>query len=90
MQIPSRTIQATPVAPGIAIGRVMLLHSSGSGNVPVTTVKPDDVTAELKRFHDALDITKKQLQDLREQLKLQLEVNSKLPVMGSPSAAPLR
>jgi len=73
MQIPSRTIQATPVAPGIAIGRVMLLHSSGSGNVPVTTVKPDDVTAELKRFHDALDITKKQLQDLREQLKLQLD-----------------
>ena len=72
MQKESRIIQAVPVAPGIAIGRVMLLHDSSSGNVPVTGISPDGTAAELQRFHQSLIKTKKQLQDLHEQLKLRL------------------
>ena len=45
MQTQSRTIQATPVAPGIAIGRVMLLHSSGFRNVPEASINAGDTAA---------------------------------------------
>ncbi len=72
MQKESRIIQAVPVAPGIAIGRVMLLHNSSSGNVPVTGISPDEINAELQRFHQSLLKTKKQLQDLHGQLKRRL------------------
>ncbi len=69
----SRTIQATPVAPGIAIGRVMLLHSSSTGNVPVTRITAAQTGKEVKRFHDALQVTKEQIHNIREQLKLRLK-----------------
>ena len=69
MHIASRIIQATPVAPGIAIGRVKLLHDSGFGNVPVTGIDASRVDSELTRFREALELTRKQIQDLRERLK---------------------
>ncbi len=68
----SRIIQAVPVAPGIAIGRVMLLHDSSAGNVPVTGITAAEVETELQRFHTSLVRTKKQLNDLHEQLKTRL------------------
>ena len=73
MQTPSRTVQATPVAPGIAIGRVRLLHGSSTGNVPVSRIAASEVERELARFRAALELTKKQLLDLREQLKATLD-----------------
>ncbi len=71
MRVPSCTVQATPVASGIAIGRVMLIHKKnfGDGN---TAISADEVQLELERFHTALEVTKKQLQDLQEKLRRKL------------------
>ncbi len=72
MQKPSRTIQAVPVAPGIAIGRVMPLHNSTSGNAVVSEITPAETDREIRRFHASLTRTKEQLQNLHEQLKQRL------------------
>ncbi len=71
MRVPSCTVQATPVASGIAIGRVMLIHKKnfGDGNV---SIAPQEVEFELERFHKALAITRKQLQELQDTLRRKL------------------
>ena len=71
MRVPSCTVQATPVAAGIAIGRVMLIHSEAQETKNVT-ITPEMVPAELERFHTALAITKKELQELQEKLRIKL------------------
>ena len=71
MRVPSCTVQAVPVAAGIAIGRVMVLHPT---SVPVKDVKitPARKDAELERFHAALEITKVQLAELQIKLREKL------------------
>jgi len=71
MRIASCTVQATPVAPGIAIGRVMLMHGTAPA-VKNTVITPDQVPGELEKLHNALELTRKQLQDLRETLRKRL------------------
>lgn len=67
----SCTIQATPVSSGIAIGRVMLIH----GETPFsknTRISAEQTAGELERFHEALQITKTQLEELRSKLRNKL------------------
>ena len=72
MRVPSSIVQAVPVASGIAIGRVMLLHGSAAQSAKSVTISVDRIPVELSRFHEALAETKKQLLELREQLRLRL------------------
>ncbi len=74
MRVPSCTVQAAPVAAGIAVGRVMQLHSAVQAAKTVS-ISADAVSAELEKFHAALLETRKQLQDLREKLRKKLHDN---------------
>lgn len=67
MRVPSCTVQATPVASGIAIGRVMLLHGKDQ-SAKIVSISAENVPAELVRFRTALSETRSQLQELREKL----------------------
>ena len=59
----SCTVQAIPVAPGIAIGKVMRLQSSA--HTPERKlIAPDAVDAEIARFNAAVSTSRKQLQEL--------------------------
>lgn len=69
MLLPSRVIQASPVAPGIAIGRVMLIPSGLTVSVNFVRISPEECETEIKRFHAALDKTREQLQEITQQLK---------------------
>ena len=71
MRAKGYSVQAVPVASGIAIGRVMLLP----GAVPAATdivIPAGQVNEELARFRAALEETKKQLRELRERLREKL------------------
>ncbi|MBO5668359.1 MAG: phosphoenolpyruvate--protein phosphotransferase [Lentisphaeria bacterium] len=74
MRVPSCTVQATPVAPGIAIGRVMILHSVADHGKN-TTITPEQVAFELEKFHTALAVTKEQLAELQTRLRKKLYDN---------------
>lgn len=74
MPIPTCTVQAAPVASGIAVGRVMFLHG-GVQPSKIISIAPGEVESELNRFHEALAETKKQLRELREKLRLKLQPN---------------
>ncbi|MBE6359235.1 MAG: phosphoenolpyruvate--protein phosphotransferase [Lentisphaerae bacterium] len=71
MRVPTCTVQATPVAGGIAIGRVMRIHGEVRP-VHQVTIDPADIPAELERFHAALDLTRDQLQKLQNKLREKL------------------
>lgn len=71
MRVPTCTVQATPVAGGIAIGRVMRIHGEVRP-VHQVTIDPADIPAELERFHAALDLTRDQLHKLQNKLREKL------------------
>ena len=58
------------LAPGIAIGKVMPLHSTTRNQVPEKRLV-SDVEAELERFSAALKETEMQLASLRDEVKTQ-------------------
>ena len=60
------------LAPGIAIGKVLPLHSSNRTGVPEMR-SVTDVDAEVTRFSDALTTTCKQLESLRDELISRLQ-----------------
>ena len=68
MRVPSCTVQAVPVAAGIAIGRVMLIHGNQSQSAKNVSITAAEVPGELARFHAAMDVTRQQLVQLREKL----------------------
>ena len=73
MTQPSQTIQAIAVSPGIAIGRVLRLRTHSHLLEPEPhKLAPEEVEAELKRFHTAQEVTRKQLTELRERLRTRL------------------
>ncbi|MBO7328151.1 MAG: phosphoenolpyruvate--protein phosphotransferase [Lentisphaeria bacterium] len=72
MRVSSCTVQATPVASGIAVGRVMLLNG-GVQTTNILSISREEVQTELKRFHEALQETRKQLCELREKLCAKLQ-----------------
>ena len=71
MRVPTCTVQATPVAGGIAIGRVMRIHGEVRP-VHQVTIDPADIPTELERFHAALDLTRDQLHKLQNKLREKL------------------
>ena len=62
------------LAPGIAIGKVLALHSSSRNQVPEKRLI-DDVQSELGRFASALKATEIQLAALRDEVKNRLHEN---------------
>ena len=72
MRVSSCTVQATPVASGIAVGRVMLLNG-GVQTTNILSISREEVQTELNRFHEALQETRKQLCELREKLCAKLQ-----------------
>ncbi len=71
MQRMSLRFDGIALAPGIAIGKVMALHSSNRNLVPEKRLI-EDSSKELERFADALKETEIQLASLRDELKTRL------------------
>ena len=75
MLVPSCTFQAIPVAPGIAIGRVMRSADVAQTVPAAEIIATERVDAELARFHASLDQTREQLTDLKKQMQGRFEGN---------------
>ena len=71
MAVETQTIQAIPVSPGIAIGRVQQLHPASRRPEP-RRIPVEEVAAELRRFDAARAATRKQLAALQEKLRSRL------------------
>ena len=54
------------VSPGIAIGRVLLLHRPTDVS-PERKIAPDEVAAEIQRLRDAINLSRQQLETVRRQ-----------------------
>ena len=53
--------QGIGVSAGIAIGKVFVLHSGESFNLPKRTVGPEQISNEIARFEDALTRTRNEI-----------------------------
>lgn len=73
MLTPSCNIQAIPVAPGIAIGRVMRIGETPREQPEPVVLAPEMAEPELARFHSALEKTGLQLAGLSDKLKQKLQ-----------------
>ena len=71
--VPGTTIQAIPVAPGIAIGRVMRFGAAMQDIPDPSPVKPSETAAEWERFLNAVEKTKQQLASLQQKLREKLD-----------------
>ena len=72
MLTPSCNIQAIPVAPGIAIGRIMRIGGN-LNDVPEPVVLDDSMAGpEMIRFQTALEATRSQLEGLQKKLQEKL------------------
>ncbi len=73
MTLPSQTLNAIAVSPGIAIGRVMRIHSRNRYQEPeAARIAPDKAEAEIARYHAAQELTRKQLHELQNQVRNKL------------------
>jgi len=68
MAVETQTIQAIPVSPGIAIGRVLQVHAAGH-RPEARRIPAEGVAAELRRFDAARAATRGQLAALQEKLR---------------------
>lgn len=59
-------------SPGIAIGKVFVLHSGGSFNLPKRSVGPDQISDEIARFEEALTCTRTEILGIRRKLSDQI------------------
>ncbi|MGE4564972.1 MAG: phosphoenolpyruvate--protein phosphotransferase [Victivallaceae bacterium] len=68
------TFQAIPVSPGIAIGRVFVFRSrSDRATAPEDmSVAAEAIEDEVRRFHAALESTRAELTELREEIRRKL------------------
>ena len=64
--------QGIGVSPGIAIGKVFVLHSGDSFNLPKRSVGPEQISNEIARFEDALTRTRTQILAIRRKLSDQI------------------
>lgn len=60
-------LQGIPVSPGIALGKIKI-QISGSKEPVAYEISPEEVDAELVRFHQALQATAEQIRALRERM----------------------
>ena len=60
-------LQGIPVSPGIALGKIKI-QISGSREPVAYDISPEEVDAELVRFHRALQTTADQIRTLRERM----------------------
>lgn len=60
-------LQGIPVSPGIALGKIKI-QISGSKEPVAYEISPEEVDAELVRFHQALQTTADQIRTLRERM----------------------
>jgi len=60
------------VSPGIAIGKVFVLHSGESFNLPKRSVGPEQLSNEIARFEDALTRTRTEILSIRRKLSDQI------------------
>ncbi len=64
--------QGIGVSPGIAIGKVFILHSGGSFNLPKRSVGPEQISNEIARFEEALTRTRTEILGIRRKLSDQI------------------
>lgn len=72
MLSPSCTVQAIPVAPGIAVGRVMRVGGTPRELPEPVVLAPEMALPEMARFNSALDKTRIELCALRDELREKL------------------
>jgi len=60
------------VSPGIAIGKVFILHSGGSFNLPKRSVGSEQISNEIARFEEALTHTRTEILGIRRKLSDQI------------------
>ncbi len=67
-----KEFQGIGVSPGIAIGKVFVLHSGESFNLPKRAVGPEQISNEIARFEDALTRTRTEILNIRRKLSDQI------------------
>lgn len=67
-----KTYQGIGASPGIAIGKVFILHSGGSFNLPKRSVGPEQIANEIARFEEALTRTRTEILGIRRRLSNQI------------------
>ncbi len=67
-----KEFKGTGVSPGIAIGKVFVLHSGESFNIVKRTVGPEQISNEIARFEDALTRTRNEILGIRRKLSDQI------------------
>lgn len=74
MALPTQTIQALAVSPGIAIGRTMRVTGQTRYREPEPhRITEDEIPAELSRLSAALALTRTQLVELRQEVRNKLK-----------------
>lgn len=74
MALPTQTIQALAVSPGIAIGRTMRVTAQTRCREPEPhRITEDEIPAELSRLSSALALTRTQLLKLRQEVRNKLK-----------------
>src|SRR3989338_9137396 len=64
-------MRGIPVSPGVAIGKILLLHGEDL-SVPRVTISEDEVPREITRFEDALTKTRAELLGIRRKISQEL------------------
>lgn len=67
-----KELRGIGVSPGIAIGKVFVLHSGESFNLPKRSVGPEQIANEIARFEDALTRTRTEILGIRRRLSDQI------------------
>src|SRR5512138_810240 len=67
-----KELKGIGVSPGIAMGKVFVLHSGESFNLPKRVISPELVSNEIARFEDALTRTRTEILGIRRKLSDQI------------------
>ncbi|HNX68013.1 MAG TPA: phosphoenolpyruvate--protein phosphotransferase [Candidatus Omnitrophota bacterium] len=67
-----KQLRGIGVSPGIASGKVFVLHSGESFNLPKRSVEPEQLSNEIARFEEALTRTRTEILGIRRKLSDQI------------------
>lgn len=67
-----KQLKGIGVSPGIVIGKVFVLHSGESFNLPKRVVDPEQISNEIARFEEALTQTRTEILGIRRKLSNQI------------------
>lgn len=70
-----RILQGKPLSPGYERGTCMVFREEASPSVPAYTIDADSVKRERDRFHEALNKSAEELQELQERVYHELDRN---------------